>query len=1610
MIHGKENQQYVMNKKQQPKRISTNPRQQKQKSSLPLSAIHGNTGNITTSNGLPILVCQKFQEPIWLGFGCVDLNSTIERKFQLSNPFDSKTLKVSIGNVPTLKGFNIYLGNSTDKESTISPLGSVIGTVSWQPTSNLSVRDEAILLVDDKVRLYLNLHGMSGIGEETSVSKENKPVMQEPDSDMDLSNSDNIQKAVINHMKKHIKKATSSTLVIPETKLIKKIDWAEKQEIGFSSWLNNIFQQGTHETTAVTAVTEESDMNVFTAGDGLLPSGLRSLIQERIHLQNRMKCQQLYNHPSFQSVIVSLETEVDRGRLAVRDDQDMHSNISLKDKFTQLLLQYELKWLRVAFEAIFQENYPSIISDIKLKQLIKICITDKILSDFTITEKYAKNGRHTASIRDTSMKSELRKHSLIKFLTVVLLLDRARVERILCRPSRLFCSQSTVKTSKEVIEILARDFLRGEGLVAKHLLQLGFKLNFEQKYTDEFEYRVTDLSVDLRDGVRLARLVELLTKTPELSSLLRVPAVSRLQKVYNVGLVLQKLSQIGVRTDIDPKNLADGKKDQILLLLWKIIFHFEIHRIIDCNAIRKEIDTIQKSQCWRRSVYTPHEAMDLAVKVPVKGVSGLVAYPESGDGEGNNVSAVDDDKAMEAREMDLASSLVDWCDVIGSQYGAPVENLTSSLSDGRVLCLIVHYYHPTILPTRIIRRTCSHIPVLDGASRSERHQALEGEHRNFALLRHACEDIGGIPITLPTCDSKTLPERRTMTLFLSFLFSRLVESSNEVRAAIRIQRKFRLILSKLIARRRPTHKKIVCPKDVTVTIFALDRPEVGSVTNFQEIPLEFEDIDEDEDLNSDDAEEDVSKNRLETVDNEAMKNVQTAKEVKDAEDARLTAEMETAAALQAETMARLTEAVERELSERLERERAIRVEAEESARLAREEAVSIALEVKLAAERDMLIKVEETRLAAEQEAMMRALEARIASEAAVLEERQARLAAEARLHALELETKAAEDARLTAEMETAAALQAETMARLAFQEQETARLEAEKLQMVALEEAEMKARAIAVKQAETEAVERELSERLERERAIRVEAEENLRLLLETKISEEREARLLVENRMQQELEIRAVMESRLKEFEAREAARLDEQGKKMEELQHASVLLIQKVWRGHTVRLSKSSVLKYVLIIQSTMRSYIARKTCHKKLKAIIVIQCSWRVYSASQMKSNLQRQREENAVARLVAEDIHRIAMVSKIQCFWRDARQRAIASHRTRAISIIQSLIRTFLHRCRLLRKLAAVRVVQHRWRVCITMKQSRCALTSLRQQMLLKIQAKNAIVTYWRRFVARSQQKSAALRLERWMIAYLPLLRARKLNRGFRRLQATFRANKIRISSPSRIVSIRKRLHKAWLKACADPSLRLGKRTVAALLILESGKMISHVIRACETLLLSTQYSTRCCKAFAETSASTVMFDSIRSCNRSTPHQELLRYCLAVLLNVARYPDLAPSVGKASHAADTLIDLMQMFRDKRSIFCQSAEVLCNLVSANENVRDQCNLPEFRKRIDGIFHIIERKHRLEVRVNTVNSKTGGKTPRVSPNRNSELQMRIAAKEIPPIDLMRNLMTMLG
>ena len=205
--------------------------------------------------------------------------------------------------------------------------------------------------------------------------------------------------------------------------------------------------------------------------------------------------------------------------------------------------------------------------------------------------------------------------------------------------------------------------------------------------------------------------------------------------------------------------------------------------------------------------------------VPIKGTDGSVIYPKNNSGEAvlqmssmsfssptkcdDQTTKCGDQSTMSKPESDtavLTTSLLTWCYQIARPYGVYVTNLTSSLSDGRALCLLVHHYHPDILPLRKICRTTISLmetpynndmcggrnqenekkseggnkcfagsldrftksgPVPMGIilSKDEVKKGLEGERTNFITLRSACFSLGGKCSKIDKCLLRTRKRR-----------------------------------------------------------------------------------------------------------------------------------------------------------------------------------------------------------------------------------------------------------------------------------------------------------------------------------------------------------------------------------------------------------------------------------------------------------------------------------------------------------------------------------------------------------------------------------------------------------------------------------------------------------------------------------------------------------------------------------------------------------------------------------------------------------------------------------------------------------------------------------
>eukprot|EP01031_Cornospumella_fuschlensis_P027677 gene27677-33426_t len=220
-------------------------------------------------------------------------------------------------------------------------------------------------------------------------------------------------------------------------------------------------------------------------------------------------------------------------------------------------------------------------------------------------------------------------------------------------------------------------------------------------------------------------------------------------------------------------------------------------------------------------------------------------------------------------------------------------------------------------------------------------------------------------------------------------------------------------------------------------------------------------------------------------------------------------------------------------------------------------------------------------------------------------------------------------------------------------------------------------------------------------------------------------------------------------------------------------------------------------------------------------------------------------------------------------------------------------------------------------------------------------------------AQAQQRIAKM----WRLKTIPQQLHRFLAR-WRAVAALYRGYRIRSRLPAKLRRLLDRVRESAKQALSSPHTVLGKQTLHALEMLQRGRMISELKRACQMLFVSTNHSTKCCEAFTYAGAFKILFDLMKSCNRSTPHQELLRLALIVLQNASRHEHLAREMGKAPYVLDILLDLLQTYRDKHTLFLLGGGLLLRLCVCSDELRQACMGAGVLKRIQGIYMVVKRR----------------------------------------------------
>ncbi|XP_028442407.1 abnormal spindle-like microcephaly-associated protein [Perca flavescens] len=582
--------------------------------------------------------------------------------------------------------------------------------------------------------------------------------------------------------------------------------WIEKQQRGFTWWINYVLTPDDFKVN--TEVAQVNAVSLAMGSDDKY-SGPKAPTKEEMSFStytarrklNRLRrsaCQ-LFTSEAMVKAIQRLELEVEAKRLLVRKDRHLWKDIGERRKVLNWLLSYNLLWLRIGLETIYGELI-SLESNSDALGLAMF-ILQRLLWNPDIAAQF----RHAKvpNLYKDGHEEALSRFTLKKLLLLVCFLDKAKQSRLIEHDPCLFCLDAEFKTSKDLLLAFSRDFLSGEGILPRHLGYLGLPVSHAQTPLDEFNFAVKNLAVDLKCGIRLVRVMELLIQEWSLSAKLRLPAISRLQKVHNVDIALQVLKSKGVDLKdehgsiIDSRDIVDGHREKTLSLLWKIIFAFHVEVILDEDQLREEIGFLKRTLRTKRRLAS------------LRADRGLQPSPAK-------------TRVLYEHSSTKITLLMDWARTVCDFYNLKVENFTVTFSDGRVLCYLIHHYHPSLLPERAVSHRTSQtvecsprgrleldcsasdsdnsfdsLPTALNDSQSvEFKELLENEKNNFRLVNTAVSFLGGVPAMINPADmSNTIPNEKVVMSYLAILCARLLDLRNETRAARVIQgawRRYRL--------------------------------------------------------------------------------------------------------------------------------------------------------------------------------------------------------------------------------------------------------------------------------------------------------------------------------------------------------------------------------------------------------------------------------------------------------------------------------------------------------------------------------------------------------------------------------------------------------------------------------------------------------------------------------------------------------------------------------------------------------------------------------------------------------------------------------------------------
>ncbi|KAF3277928.1 hypothetical protein TWF970_004806 [Orbilia oligospora] len=407
----------------------------------------------------------------------------------------------------------------------------------------------------------------------------NRLRLQKPKSHSD---SESFRKP-LNPSRKPARKSASSYPPLLSTdqslkpELYASTAWLSTQETLLTQILDSILIEGTNRSAQPLGVIRKELLSLYNTDAYCL-------------LQDRLKASILHGilKPSEESL---------------SQNPKLSEDLGARDKFTKLFLEsYNPLILRLCMEVVtgrLLNTSTKIPTDLEIRKFFDTFFVD--INDQNEEggdeqwESYGANAHGTLRVwTETEVPSDKAwalRRTILRTLLLVRLIDDAKSSGIF--GDLVFRRSSEMKSSEEVLVAVGKMVLPSLGNMAKGVKGCGYLLKVEQKSDEEYEYAIKNLRVDLRDGVRLAKVVELVLKE-KVEGILMNPK-SKGEKLVNVEKVISVLYRNGVVPlgTVRSKDVVDGHREVTLSLLWAVLVEKGVKYLVDFEEVEKEVTRLQ---------------------------------------------------------------------------------------------------------------------------------------------------------------------------------------------------------------------------------------------------------------------------------------------------------------------------------------------------------------------------------------------------------------------------------------------------------------------------------------------------------------------------------------------------------------------------------------------------------------------------------------------------------------------------------------------------------------------------------------------------------------------------------------------------------------------------------------------------------------------------------------------------------------------------------------------------------------------------------------------------------------------------------------------------------